>query len=277
VAEFEAELARRTPGFPNAQISSEQRDRVLEEMIGLKAALAKARAKGQDREPQTRKLIDQLIASQFLEAEFARRTLTNSPVSDTEITAYYETHPQEFRVPASVRAGVVFLKVSSKASPEKLAEMRGRAEELRAQAVTTDEAGFARLVQQHSDDQSSRYTGGDTGWLRAGESSGHWPGAVVEAALALEKIGDVAGLVETTNGFFVVRLTERRAAEVRPLAEVREVVRFQLQHNRQRQQQEEFAAELKRGLNIQINEAVLKTITAAEAGPTSAPPALPGG
>jgi parvulin-like peptidyl-prolyl isomerase len=277
VAEFEAELARRTPGFPNAQISSEQRDRVLEEMIGLKAALAKARAKGQDREPQTRKLIDQLIASQFLEAEFARRTLTNSPVSDTEITAYYETHPQEFRVPASVRAGVVFLKVSSKASPEKLAEMRGRAEELRAQAVTTDEAGFARLVQQHSDDQSSRYTGGDTGWLRAGESSGHWPGAVVEAALALAKIGDVAGLVETTNGFFVVRLTERRAAAVRPLADVREAVRFQLQQNRQRQQQEEFAAELKRGLNIQINEAVLNTITAAKAGPTSAPPSLPGG
>lgn len=275
--EFGAELARRSEGFPEAYSTPEQRARLLDEMIRTKAALAKARASGFEREPATRALIEKLIASRFEEREFAKWSATNPPLGEAEINSYYETRREQFRVPAAVRAGVVSFKVSSKAAPAKRLEIRAKAEAIRAQASTADEAGFIRLVQQHSEDQSSRYTGGDTGWLRKGESSQHWPEAVVNAVFALEKPGEVAPVIESANGFFVVRLTGRRETDVRPLAEVRDAVRYQLQQARRQKMEREFAAALKRGLDIQTNQDVFKSISPPKSGLTSAPPAMPGG
>jgi peptidyl-prolyl cis-trans isomerase C len=277
VAEFEAELAQRSQGFPNGYATSEQRARLLDQMIRIKAALAKARASELDREPRTRALVEKLIASRFLEKKVAQLTATNSPVTDAEVTRFYERHPEQYHVPASIRAGVIQFKLSSKAEVEKRIEMQAKAEAVRIKALTSDAVGFARLAQQYSEDQSSRYAGGDMGWLKEGESASRWPVAVTKAALALNKAGEIAPLVATADGFFVVRLTERRDAAVRPLAEVREAVKFQLQRSRQQQQEKEISAELKRGLNIQINEVALQSIAVPQSARTSAPPALPGG
>lgn len=276
LAEFEAELARRAHGLPGAAATTEQRTRLLDEMIRLKAGLAKARAHGQEREPATRALIEKLIAAQYVEAEFSKWAATNAPVTDAEIRAFYDNHPEQFQEAAAVRAGVIRFNISSKAEASQRAALREQAAAIRAQAAQVDEAGFRRLVQQHSEDQATRYAGGDTGWLPADEPSSHWPPAVVTAACALPQAGDVAPLVATAEGFFVVRLVERRPAQRRPLATVQEAVRYQLQQTRRQQLEAAFTAELKRDLRIEVNQSLLTPRPNPAATAQATPPPVPG-
>lgn len=275
-AEFEVELGRRSQGLSGGYATHEQRGRLLDELIRRKAALAKARASGLDRDPKIQTLIENLIATRYLEAEFAKRG-QDPPVDEAELGEFYRKHVAQFRVPPSVRAGIITLKVGSKAEADNRAEARARAEAIRARALSVDDAGFARLVQENSEDQSTRYIGGDTGWLREGETASPWPQTVVSAAFALQNPGDLAPLVQTPAGVFIIRLTGRSEATVRPLDQVREAVRFQLQQTKRHQAEEAFFTELKRGLDIRINQEAFRSIPAPNSGVAHAPPALPGG
>jgi parvulin-like peptidyl-prolyl isomerase len=276
-SEFEAELNRRSQGLPGIYATAEQRARLLEEMIRLKAALAQARATGFDRDPAMVTLVERLIAERFQEAEFARRFDSDPVVSDEQVAAFYEENAARFRTPAAVRAGVVWMKASPRAEPERRAELRARAKSIRLQAQQADDASFNRIVQQHSDHQSTRYIGGDTGWLRADEHRPEWNAAVVEAAFALEQPGEVAPLVESPDGYYIVRLMTRQPAGIRPLAEVGEAIRYQLLQSKRQQQEQEFSAALKDGLHIEINHTLFESIPAPVSPSIAAgPPVLPG-
>jgi len=145
LGEFEAEWQRRRGGAEVAEVV-EQRNRLLEELIAAKAVLAKARAAGFDQEPETAALIERLITARYLETEFARQFSESPLIGEAEVISFYESHSEQFIVPASVRAGISFFQVSPKAEPDKRAEIRERAEAVRAMARSADATGFTRLV-----------------------------------------------------------------------------------------------------------------------------------
>ena len=88
--------------------------------------------------------------------------------------------------------------------------------------------------------------------------------------------GEVAPVLVTSNGLYLVRLAERRTPGMRPLAEVREAIRYELQQAKRFQREQEFFAEMKRGLDIRVNHAALKLLPTSNTAAQIAPPALPG-
>jgi len=277
LSQLQAELARRSPGFAAVPGSRDQVQAVLEEMIRRKAAFLKAREQKLDRDPATAALIEQLIASRYVESQLTNAGPETAAVSEAEIEQFYQSRTEAYQLPAKVRCGVLCLRLPSKAEPAKRVELQNLAQKLRQEAATASDAQFAQLVQQHSDDQSTRYIGGDTGWLAEGASSPHWPRQVLTAAFALGHAGEVAPLVESPDAFYIIRLTERSEGGVRPLAEVREAIRYQLAQARQFQQQQAFFDELKRGLNIRINQDAIDTLPPPASTATASAPNLPGG
>jgi parvulin-like peptidyl-prolyl isomerase len=176
-----------------------------------------------------------------------------------------------------VRVGVIFLAASARATPERQAELKQRAEELLVQAHGIDAGGYTQLAQQYSEDQATRYRGGDAGWLTRGDSESRWEHSVVEAAFGLKSIGDVAPLLSTARGFYIVRLVDTRPMTVRPLAEVKEGIKYQLTQARQQQQQTEFLEEVRRNSRIEINQSLLDSLPEPTTRAARQPPGLPGG
>lgn len=146
-----------------------------------------------------------------------------------------------------------------------------------AEARQTDEAGFARLAQQYSEDQATRYRGGDAGWISAESTNAHWPAAVVEAASALVAPGDFASVVETENGLYIARLIQKRSASRRPLEEVREGIRYLITREKQQQTERRFYEQLSAGVPININRGLLESISVPSNSVSSTPSPLPGG
>ena len=246
-AALEAELARRGPGAT--------KEAALADLIRFEATLAKLKGSGFDRDPQTVLAVERLLVARYEERELAG---TETPaVTEEEIRAAYAADAARYAVPAAVRGSVLFLKASAKAAPERRAEQKRRAEQLLALAGAADAAGFERLVREHSDDQSTRYRGGDTGWLNAGADTGGWDAAVVGALRTLQQPGELAPLIETPGGFYLARLTETKAAGVRPLAEVGEAIRHQLRQAKREQLTAAFQTRMCAGLDIRTNTAAL--------------------
>ncbi|HTH49883.1 MAG TPA: peptidyl-prolyl cis-trans isomerase, partial [Candidatus Limnocylindria bacterium] len=241
-------------------------------LIRQEATLVQLRAAGFDREPQTVTAIERMLVARFEERELAAAEAPT--VSDAEVQAAYAAEAARYTIPAAVRGGVLLLKASPKAAAAQRAEVRRQAEQLRTEAVAADAAGFERLVREHSEDQSTRYQGGDTGWLEAGQNRGGWEPAIANALHALAGPGECAPVVETPGGFCLVRLTEKRAAGIRPLAEVGPAIRHRLQRAKREQLTAAFQSRMRAGLAIRTNTAVLaETLVTAHADPQ--PPSLP--
>lgn len=274
VADFEAELARRARASEMAR--AETREAVLRQMVILEATYLRAKEAGFDQRPEIVRQIKNFIADRFLEQQL--KAEPESPaVTDAEVEAHYRLHADRFAVPERARFAVIQFSVSPKATPEKRAEALQRAEAVLAEVrvLYNSERTFGALAQRYSEDQATRYLGGDAGWLSRGEQ-GRWDKAVTEAAFALTKPGEVSPVIQAANAFWLVKLIEKQGAGRRPLEEVAEGIRYQLSLAKRHRQQDELHEAMTAGLKIEINRALLETISIPASRPHTTPPPLPG-
>lgn len=123
-------------------------------------------------------------------------------VSDEEIQSWYDQHQDQFTQPQRNRYSIIQTKT-----------------EADAQAVLDElkkGADFATLAKEKSTDIISARSGGDMGWL---EDAATVP-ELKEAGL--KEKGQLSGVIKSSVGFLVARLDDVQAAQVKPLAEVRD-------------------------------------------------------
>jgi peptidyl-prolyl cis-trans isomerase D len=145
-----------------------------------------------------------------------RRTLS---VPEAQIAEYYKTHQQEFAVPEEVHVQHILIRPATQDEAGWNAAL-AKAREVRAKALKGD---FAALAKEYSDDPGSKAKGGDLGWVARGRMVKEFE----DAAFAL-KPGEVSEPVRSQFGYHVIKAEGRRAAAVRPLAEVRDAIKDKL-------------------------------------------------
>jgi parvulin-like peptidyl-prolyl isomerase len=258
-------------GRSGFQPSAAEKEAALEEMIRYEAVYAQAKAAKFDEQPAITVLIRNLITSRFIEQQIgtAETKITNEEISDC-----YRIHGTEFVTQAAARGAIIFLRAGAKMMPEKREELKLQAQLVLAEAQQTrNEADFTRLVQRHSEDQATRYRGGDLGWLTRVQCDAAFGAEVSAALFALNEPNSFAPLLETSDGFYILKLRERQEAQQRPLAEVQELIRYRLLREHQFQREKNFYARMKQGLDVQINRPLLESISIPL--PHQDPPGLP--
>jgi parvulin-like peptidyl-prolyl isomerase len=254
----------------NPELTTAQKLNALQALIQTEALCAKAKAESFDRDPRMEARIKHLIASQFKEARFPA---TNAAVTEQEIEQFYRENKARYATPPAVRAAIILLEAPAYATPEKRAEFSARAEAVLAEAKrAASTQAFADVVRRHSEDGPSRYRGGDIGWLTS-ETTGT-DSQLVTALAAVEQPGGFAPLVSTPRGTVIAKLLEKRPAGFKPLAEARETIRYQLARQQAQQAEANLQASIKDGLDIQVNQSLLESITLPPE--KNEPPKMPG-
>ncbi len=137
------------------------------------------------------------------------------------------------------------------------------------------------MAVEYSDDQVSRYRGGDLGWLDEGNFSYRWPKAVLEAGYTLPQ-GGVSGIIEADDGLYAVMKTDRRDGTTTSLEEAKPSLRRELLAKKRTEIEAAFLAENRRLTGAEVRTDVLATVTIsappARSAPAaeSSPPVLPG-
>jgi parvulin-like peptidyl-prolyl isomerase len=250
------------------------RDDLLRELIERQAAVAKAKAAGLDKRADIQAELDRLVAARFKEEQLAKDS-DRSPTA-AEIEAYYQSHSARFTTPERVHGAVIFLPLSGKAAADKAREVEAKAEQIRGEATkeTAVERGFGLLAQRYSEDQASRYRGGDLGYLTAKELDLRLENEAARALLALGAPGEVSPVVKGTRGLYVLKLIARQPETRRPMADVKEGIAYLLKQSKRAEAERAFYAGCTNGLAIRINRSLLENLPLGQE--PEIPPAVPG-
>ncbi|GAA0203407.1 peptidylprolyl isomerase [Kangiella japonica] len=141
-------------------------------------------------------------------------------VTDEEVEAYYEQQKSNYLDPAEIQVAHILIENSVDNAEEKAKDLLARIQ---------SGADFAQLAEEHSSDTFSAEDGGKLDWVDAQEQSEEsagtgWAPEFEKAALALENKGDISGVVETSFGYHILKLIDRREGKTTPLSEVREEI-----------------------------------------------------
>ena len=274
--QFREQMVRRG-GLRPEELNKEA---LLQEMIEQEALYVRALNAGINRDPELQRAWRNLLIGKFKERELSPR-IEKVEVTQTELAAAYDRERERYSRPAAVKVALLYLKVEAVMKPEKVAELQRRMNDARQKALAveaTGATGFGALAITCSEDQATRYNGGVLGWLE--KNRGHaWlgPGAV-EAAFALAKPGDLSEVVTDSNGLYLLKLLDRRAPSVVPLAEVESSLRQRLLLEKRRKIEQTFGRECRESVPVVAHPELLPAIV-VPATPTvvdnKQPPSFP--
>jgi peptidyl-prolyl cis-trans isomerase C len=176
-----------------------------------------ARKQEFDRQPDIMEKMKYVING-FLTLEYIERVIAAGvSLTEGEIKNYYEENIARFSKPEEVRARYIMIKVDAEMDETAKQDARKKAEELLNQVRNGSD--FAALAKEHSDDQASRNRGGYLGWFGRGSMLPEFEAA----AFALQS-GETSKVVETSRGYYLIKVEERKEGEVKPLEEVRPMI-----------------------------------------------------
>jgi len=254
---------------------------LLEELISRELLLLKAKQSGLEQDPEVRRAIRGVLVNKLKERELKPRA-ESVAVTEEEVRARYEENRAQYLTPAKARLAIIYLATDPKASEERLATAKARLEEARSAAgheLPDPGRGFGAVALTYSEDQATRYKGGDIGWLEADRQGYRWPNEVVAAGFALKNKGAISDVIPTAKGLFLVAKLDTREAVTTPLEQVEATLRRQIAAGKRQQVEQAFMKSLREGVSVKINATALASLKAlpvntAQAGEPT-PPAFP--
>jgi parvulin-like peptidyl-prolyl isomerase len=148
-----------------------------------------------------------------------------SPVSEEDAEAYYDSHREEFRI-QEVTVRHILRGILPTSAPQQRAGQLAQAQGILARLQRGEKLSV--LAKDLSDDVHTREKGG----LLPPFTTGQGDPAFEAAAMALEKPGDLSGVVETPAGFHILELVARRPGGLPPYESVAPVLKERMRRER---------------------------------------------
>lgn len=136
-------------------------------------------------------------------------------ISEDEVREYYEQRQQQYTTEEERRVSHILVEHDTENAQQKAEDALQELE---------NGADFAEVAESYSDDTFSAEQGGDLDWIERGVMDEDFD----NAAFALENVGDTSGVVETSFGYHIIKLTDLRPGSVTPFDEVKDEVKQQL-------------------------------------------------
>jgi peptidyl-prolyl cis-trans isomerase C len=166
-------------------------------------------------------------------------------VTEGDSKKFFDENKARFRQEESVHASHILIRTPENADAATKAKARAQADDLLAQLKKG--GNFADLAKKYSQDPGSAPNGGDLGFF----SKGQMVPAFDQAAFSL-KPGQTSGVVETSFGYHIIRVSEAKAGRDLGYEEVKGQIDDYLKQQLREKKSQEFVDQLKAKGKIQI-------------------------
>lgn len=269
LGEFAERLGSQSPYLRARYNSPERRKEFLENMVRFELLAAEADRRGLGTSDDVERVRRQVMVQQMMQDLFDKGGVKLADIGDDEIKRYYDGHASEFNKPAQVRASHILFKDRA-AAEQALKELKQKPGDMDA---------FRKLAEQKNQDPATKDSAGDLRFFsetedKSGETDDPArPAAVRKAAFSMANIGDLyPEVVQSEQGFHVLKLTGRREPLQRSLEDARRMIQNKLWREKREQAIEKFVAELRSKANVQENaEALAKVQVKDGMGNTGTP------
>jgi hypothetical protein len=191
-----------------------------------------------------RRFNERVIASEWLRS----KVKIDEEVDPRDMLDYYHEHQAEFQYPTQARYEEVTIRKDRFTSPcGAYAELARLGNQLwrTAAGAKPEQPVFAEVAKAHSDGFNAKQ-GGVHDWT----TQGALKAAAIDQALFSLPVGQMSPILESDDGFYIVRVLERKQAGCTPFTEVQAQIRDKLKQERYRAGVEEYLAKLHQDARI---------------------------
>lgn len=268
--EFKAAWERRSAGAGDLTRTS-----VLEDLVRRALVFEEAKRTGFDRSEVMREAWKSLVVARFEEARESRHQHPTD-FSEAQIETYYREHADRYAVAERRRLEVVhqpLLPGATVGQRDRLSRLLGS---LRDDVVSRPEArDLSRLVDGFAASEGRRLNRQTVGWLTRDQAARAWPVAVVEAAFQLRQPGETSTVLETDEGWYVLRLDSLQPPQAPALETVKDRVRYDMARVANAEQDARFFEDLRQRHPVQTFDDVLESVAPARPALAQQPPQFP--
>lgn len=245
VEEFKKEI-NKVPEFAKGIFEGpEGKRKFLEDLINRELIFLDAKKKKIDKDKEYLDMVERFKKDAMLEILLKREVEDKAKVEESELKAYYDANPEEFRLNEEVRASHILVKTEEEAR-EVIKKIK-------------EGADFGKLAAEHSLDPETSKREGDLGYFGRGRLNPEFE----KAAFKLKE-GEISEPVKTNFGYHIIKLTGRKRGQLVEYPKVTEILRQRLTREKQKKIFEEWIAGLRKESKININEQALKSLIETE-------------
>jgi len=197
---------------------------------------AELRRQGLEYEQFIKELEDNILRQAVLFSEVDRSIV----IDEAEVVNYHKLHPEEFVVPEEYKLRAVYL-TSEGVNKE---ELEAKRKEISEKVKAGEE--FQALASQYSDNPLKENQG-DLGHFKKGELD-----KALEQAVAQLNVGEVTPWVQAKNGWYLLKLEEKKESRPMSFDEVKKDIEQRLFSEKRGKKLQEFLKELKEKSYIKI-------------------------
>ncbi len=221
----EDDFNARLQGFPEAfrKIFEDpvQRRSYVERVVRSEAFARAAREEKLEETEEGRVKLVEADSGDLAQAYLQRICPPPPEPTPEEVEAYYRSHGEEFRGTDTVRARHILIKVPDGAGEDAVTEALEKATKVRKKAVEGE--SFWKLAREFSDDEGTKFRGGDLGYFSREKMMKPIPAA----AFSMKK-GETSDPVRSTKGFHIIQIEDWRAGDIKDFAAVAPRIRGRL-------------------------------------------------
>jgi len=166
-------------------------------------------------------------------------------VSDDEVKTYYHQNEKLMAGDRQSHLRQILIAVPDKASDADAATKQRVA--TKVVELARNGTSFTELAKQYSDDDGTKASGGDLGWV----GKGVLVDALDDAMQAMEP-NDVRGPIRTDRGWVILQMVERKSGDLKPYEEIKEQLRKQLYDQQVEKAQQSWLRELRKKAHVDV-------------------------
>lgn len=236
--ELAEKTTQRSGGYHQNLSDEKLKNLVLNEMLEREVQIIAAKKAGYDATPEIITAVENLMIAK-LRREQLEAMQNKITISSTDIESYYQVNIDKYTQPSVTQVAIIYFALSPFASNEKRMQVERKAEEVfkLSQSLPASVYDFGTLAAKYSEHQSSRYQGGKIKWTSATQQS--VSRELLNAAASLSKKGELAPIVKSIDGYYLVKFLKRKNGQEKPLKLVKsDIERVLLRKKRQQLEQE---------------------------------------
>jgi peptidyl-prolyl cis-trans isomerase C len=209
----------------------------LEELVNDNLLYQEAIRKGLNNDREVQRVIEE-AKKKILIAKLLKDQVDDSiKITDEDVKQYYDEHHEKYMTPEIMRVSHIL--VPTKEEAEKIL------------AEINQGSGFEDVARAKSVDPTAQ-RGGDVGYFPKGQLMPEF-----EAGCDNLKVGDISGVVKTKLGYHIIKLTDRRKPELRPIEQVKENIKAELRTVKRQSIFNELIEKLRKETPVKIDEKAL--------------------
>lgn len=166
-------------------------------------------------------------------------------ITDADAEEFYKKNPDDFKQPEEVRASHILIAVPQDAKPEVVVE-KEKVAKAAAKRVKGGE-DFAAVAKELSEDPGSKETGGDLNFFAKDKMVPEF----ANAAFALKKDA-ISDPVRSQFGYHIIKVTDRKDAQLVALDTVKPKLVAYLQAQEQKKATAKMLQELRAGADVKV-------------------------